>query len=560
MATLFVRALGVNVEGKAAGLTLSDKDSISSYAKDAVAYAVEVKLINGYGDGRFSPQGQATRDAVAKVASQFLKVVESNKPKPEPEQPTPTPSPGTSSPSPSQSAQQLAIEKIESVVQGSEIESISDINQTVINTAMGSQLADSENLSIYQLAIVDANDGDLNSAQKITDMVTSINKMFTKVDTGVSATFGDGFWVDINHNELPTSVKDDWKYAVSGTFFEYTKDAMYSFSKALKNPELYNIILHEKTVEESTRFSPSGVPFMQNVVFFLDESKSIIGFYEVETEGEEEPEVTNEQPTVSTPVQDYYFKFAGTLSSIDLEAEGAKVFEDSDGDELHYSVESSDESIVTAYIGNDSFDTDPDGKILYIEPTSFETAKGSSTITLTATDGNGGESTTTFTVQVKPVEQITFNFSGGNTVDPLSPNPGQLQSEPDADGLFKFMINKDIETAQDQYSFALNNAVIDFNATNISNESFPTYLTDVTGDASEYYADAMALNNGKVPYGSLQKNDIGKWQLVPYSNLENKPQTFQTTGTFTLVTEVTDTNGNKINIPVVLEVTEAALN
>lgn len=72
MATLFVRALGTDVAGKAAGLTFTDKASISAYAADSVAYAVELGLINGVGGNAFNPQGTATREAVAKVANLFL--------------------------------------------------------------------------------------------------------------------------------------------------------------------------------------------------------------------------------------------------------------------------------------------------------------------------------------------------------------------------------------------------------------------------------------------------------------------------------------------------------
>ncbi|MFD2442874.1 S-layer homology domain-containing protein [Bacillus sp. CGMCC 1.16607] len=92
MATLFVRALGVDVTGKGAKLAFADKDQISNFAKDAVAYAVEAKLLNGYSNNTFNPKGTADRQTVAKVTSSFLKVEEMVKPKPQPE-PTPVPVP-----------------------------------------------------------------------------------------------------------------------------------------------------------------------------------------------------------------------------------------------------------------------------------------------------------------------------------------------------------------------------------------------------------------------------------------------------------------------------------
>ena len=78
MAVLFVRALGVDATGKGMNLKFSDAGQIADYAKDAVAEAVELGLISGNPDGTFNPAGNAERQAVALVASKFLKVVEMN--------------------------------------------------------------------------------------------------------------------------------------------------------------------------------------------------------------------------------------------------------------------------------------------------------------------------------------------------------------------------------------------------------------------------------------------------------------------------------------------------
>ncbi|MET3852514.1 S-layer homology domain-containing protein [Paenibacillus sp. OAE614] len=72
MAVLFVRALGVDAQGKGFILKFSDASSISDYAKDAVGAAVELGLINGGTDGKFDPKGGAAREAVAQVASRFF--------------------------------------------------------------------------------------------------------------------------------------------------------------------------------------------------------------------------------------------------------------------------------------------------------------------------------------------------------------------------------------------------------------------------------------------------------------------------------------------------------
>lgn len=113
MAALFVRALGVDATGKGSSLTFSDANSISNWAKDSVAAAVELGLISGNGDGTFNPQGSAQRQQVAVVASKFLKTQSEQKP-PEPSpspspEPSPSPSPTPSpSPNPTPTVQQVA--------------------------------------------------------------------------------------------------------------------------------------------------------------------------------------------------------------------------------------------------------------------------------------------------------------------------------------------------------------------------------------------------------------------------------------------------------------------
>ncbi|MGF9696760.1 S-layer homology domain-containing protein [Paenibacillus sp. MABNR03] len=77
MAVLFARSLSYTAGsdiavGKASQLTFTDAASIADYAKDSVAAAVELGLINGNGNGTFNPQGNASREQVALVASKFL--------------------------------------------------------------------------------------------------------------------------------------------------------------------------------------------------------------------------------------------------------------------------------------------------------------------------------------------------------------------------------------------------------------------------------------------------------------------------------------------------------
>ncbi|OZQ74387.1 S-layer homology domain-containing protein, partial [Paenibacillus sp. VTT E-133291] len=91
MVVMFVRALGVNPTGKTGTLQFADSSQIADYSKDSIAAAVEYGLITGY-NNFFNPEAKVDRQAVALVASKFLKFKESGNT----EQPsaTPTPQPG----------------------------------------------------------------------------------------------------------------------------------------------------------------------------------------------------------------------------------------------------------------------------------------------------------------------------------------------------------------------------------------------------------------------------------------------------------------------------------
>ncbi|MBD5152889.1 MAG: S-layer homology domain-containing protein [Oscillibacter sp.] len=53
-------------------LHFTDADQISSYALDAMYWAVENSILNGYGDGRLTPQGLATRAQAAQMLKNFF--------------------------------------------------------------------------------------------------------------------------------------------------------------------------------------------------------------------------------------------------------------------------------------------------------------------------------------------------------------------------------------------------------------------------------------------------------------------------------------------------------
>ncbi len=63
------KGMDVTVRGDLSGF--ADRDAISDYARDSVAWAVGVGLISGMGDGTISPAGTATRSQVATILTRY---------------------------------------------------------------------------------------------------------------------------------------------------------------------------------------------------------------------------------------------------------------------------------------------------------------------------------------------------------------------------------------------------------------------------------------------------------------------------------------------------------
>ncbi len=144
MAVLYVRALGKDVDGYDAKLSFSDKGMISAFARDAVAYAAEIGLINGYSNGTFGPNNFATREAVAKVTLPFIKVVENLKPvKPEPTpEPEPVPVPDQPELEPQPEPEQPGLEPLPEeptppVTEGATFEDISLFMNAIVKEKYG---------------------------------------------------------------------------------------------------------------------------------------------------------------------------------------------------------------------------------------------------------------------------------------------------------------------------------------------------------------------------------------------------------------------------------------
>ena len=62
-------------------LNFDDVDEISGHALEALRWAVENGILNGYGDGRLGPQGRATRAQAARMLKNFIEDQESKQQK-----------------------------------------------------------------------------------------------------------------------------------------------------------------------------------------------------------------------------------------------------------------------------------------------------------------------------------------------------------------------------------------------------------------------------------------------------------------------------------------------
>lgn len=75
VAAVIVRALGVDVSGLGAKLSFADKDSISTWAKDAVQYLYEMNVVKGDGVN-FAPKRSAQRQEIAVIIHKSLPLFE----------------------------------------------------------------------------------------------------------------------------------------------------------------------------------------------------------------------------------------------------------------------------------------------------------------------------------------------------------------------------------------------------------------------------------------------------------------------------------------------------
>jgi hypothetical protein len=72
MCVRLAQAIGLELNAEKAYDEFTDSANIADYAKDSVEALCKSGIVNGMGDGRFEPIGQATRAQAAKVIYEMI--------------------------------------------------------------------------------------------------------------------------------------------------------------------------------------------------------------------------------------------------------------------------------------------------------------------------------------------------------------------------------------------------------------------------------------------------------------------------------------------------------
>ncbi|EAZ85681.1 hypothetical protein AB9L15_08315 [Lysinibacillus fusiformis] len=131
---------------------------------------------------------------------------------------------------------------------------------------------------MYRVAIVDADDDELDSAQKISNMVSKINGMYTPVNTGVTGVNDSGTQLinlTIDEDQIvPENVKNNWKYAVPTIYYtSMTKTDLYLDMKDASN---YPNVEKSGSGTTTNTFSYNSASYW--AILFLDENFKVIGY------------------------------------------------------------------------------------------------------------------------------------------------------------------------------------------------------------------------------------------------------------------------------------------
>lgn len=295
MVVMFVRALGVNPTGKAGTLQFADSSQIADYSKDFIAAAVEYGLITGY-NNFFNPDTKVDRQAVALVASKFLKFKENGNteqpastPTAQPsKEPVTVPTPVVGGSSSSQSEHSSNSDTNAPVVESTKFEAIDNYNGTQdqlrgLAGAIGEQGA-----AVQAYLWTDANEnGEVDA-----------DELGTAIALGTSA--ADGSVSAANIGDLNAGTYTFVITAKDSSNNESAKDAAH-----VVTIELVNGVLTTPTVTSSIYgFDGGGGSKTKQLITGSTQSRIRFDFFSGESFTNAEIQVTMEGITFTT--NDYY--------------------------------------------------------------------------------------------------------------------------------------------------------------------------------------------------------------------------------------------------------------
>lgn len=71
----YAQLLGISTGGRDSLSGFSDSDSLSGWARDAMAWAVDAGVSSGLPDGTLTPAGTATRAEAAAMLQRFIRLL-----------------------------------------------------------------------------------------------------------------------------------------------------------------------------------------------------------------------------------------------------------------------------------------------------------------------------------------------------------------------------------------------------------------------------------------------------------------------------------------------------
>ncbi|WP_028390646.1 S-layer homology domain-containing protein [Bacillus cihuensis] len=276
------------------------------------------------------------------------------------------------------SPQELAIKKIDEIIKDGDASEISlnDINSALLGKSVSTIEG---NLDVYRDVISRTENLELNSADKIADMVTDVNTTLDKeITTGITVTGGTNFkyhlLIDpVAFNVVSASKVISWATPMDDTF---TNSNIYTIMKKVASYDSKYFF----SIPTATPLSlkPKSVGTYQVLFIYVDQDKQSQGYsvHNSITVTNNNPPMVSDQWTVP----DFTVGEDAPLNLIGL-------FTDDDDDELTYSIEALNKDIADIFDGEEN-----------ALPTIHPLASGTAQFKVTVDDGRGGTNETTISV------------------------------------------------------------------------------------------------------------------------------------------------------------------